>query len=376
MSESNTAITTPSETCPAPLSTALVRGLATTADELDLRKHEGLLTPRAFSSPQQELSSLLNGSAAFDLGYRSRIKITGEDQVRWLNGMVTNSIQGLAEHEGNYNFILNAQGRIQGDGYIYRSTDHLVLDTTRSQTQRLFEHLDHYIIMDDVELRCLDDETTTIGIAGPGSAQLLLSLGLPAQSPASLNFLDGQLNGMAVKLVRAYSVAAPRFELWFHPQHAFSVWQTLLAAGAAPAGIGAVESLRVLEGIPRYGVDFTDRHLAQETSQTRALNFSKGCYLGQEIVERIRSRAQVHRYLRHFELTDAMPQLPADLRVAGEEKPAGQLTSAAEVAQPAGPRRFAIGFARTEALERKAPLEYAGGTALVLDSPPSIVRAG
>ncbi len=132
--------------------------------------------------------------------------------------------------------------------------------------------------------------------------------------------------------------------------------------------------MRVLDGIPRYGVDITDRHLAQETSQTRALNFTKGCYLGQEIVERIRSRATVHRHLRQFSLQGETPVAPVDLHT--EEDPAviGQLTSIAEIRVPGFTQTLALGFVRVEALARKQRIVYPGGEAAVLESPPALPR--
>ena len=103
-------------------------------------------------------------------------------------------------------------------------------------------------------------------------------------------------------IIEAYHVVVPRFELWFAPEHVLAVWETLQAAGATPCGLEAMETLRVLEATPLYGIDLNDRDLPQETAQTRALNFSKGCYLGQEIVERIRSRGKVNRQFRQFAL--------------------------------------------------------------------------
>ena len=332
----------------------------------DLRMHAGALTPQSFSGAEKELASLLRSSAVFDLGYRTRIQITGEDRLRWLNGMVSNAIQSLPEGHGNYNFILNAQGRIQGDAYIYRRAGDLLLDTDRSQAGRLLAHLDHFIIMDDVELHHLDH--TGIGLAGPQSLALLDGLGLPASRLEPMGFAAAEIGGVPVTLIRAYSVLVPRFELWFAPENTAAVWNALTSAGAAAAGIAAIESLRVLEGIPRFGIDFTDRHLAQETSQTRALNFTKGCYLGQEIVERIRSRATVHRHLRQLLLHGVSPELPADL---GEDsaKPIGQITSVARI--PGQLQALAIGFVRAEAIERKTSLVYPGGNASILDRPIS-----
>src|SRR6202042_66894 len=127
-------------------------------------------------------------------------------------------------------------------------------------------------------------------------------------------------------LIEAYQVSVPRFELWFAPEHVLAVWETLQAAGANACGLEAMEGLRVLEAIPLYGVDLNERDLPQESGQTRALNFSKGCYLGQEIVERIRSRGKVNRQFRQFTLQGNPPaSLPFELR--SKEQPVGRITS-------------------------------------------------
>jgi len=371
MSEAAT-LTTEITAAPTPLASQL----QTQTARLELTTFAGALTPRKFSSIQNELAAALSGSACFDLGYRTRIRITGEDRLRWLNGMVSNAIQTLSEGEGNYSFILNAQGRIQGDCYIYCRSSGLLLDTDRSQAPRLLTHLDHFIIMDDVDLHSLDESSTGIGLTGPQAAFALKTLGLTntALAPmhfAPLHFIETALAGAPLILVHAFGELRPRFELWFAPEHALSIWNALISTGATSIGIDAVEALRVLESTPRYGVDITDRHLPQETAQTRALDFTKGCYLGQEIVERIRSRATVHRTLRQFQLDGVAPAVPVDLNTSDNPSATiGQLTSVAEVDVPGYQGIVAIGSIRTEALERRATIAYEGGTVAALDRPP------
>jgi folate-binding protein YgfZ len=187
-----------------------------------------------------------------------------------------------------------------------------------------------------------------------------------------LAFVPATLHGVSVTVVRAYSVLVPKFELQVAAGDLAEVWRIFTQAGAAATGFSALQSLRILEGTPLYGVDITDRYLAQETNQTRALNFNKGCYLGQEIVERIRSRATVHRTLRQFELIGSLPVVGAELRAEGDDKPIGEITSAAHYALPGLPRTFALGFVRVEALERKAVITYSGGRAVPLDAPPAL----
>jgi folate-binding protein YgfZ len=342
--------------------------LAALSPDLDLQMHLGRISPRLFTEVESEFASLVHSAAVYDLGYLTRIRVTGDDRIRWLNGMVTNTVQSLPQDYGNYTLILNAQGRIQGDGYVFRAADHLLFETDRSQAPRLLAHLDHFIIMDDVELHELDATTTTLGLAGPQAPAILDSLSLPV--PDTLAFVSATLQHIPVTIVHAYGVLVPRFEFWTNAKDVAEVLRILTDAGASPAGFDALNCLRIFEGTPFYGVDISDRCLPQETNQTRALNFNKGCYLGQEIVERIRSRATVHRTLCQFELDGPVPPSGTELRAEGDDKPIGELSSAAHFALPGLPRTFAIGMVRIEALERKAVITYPGGRAMPLDTPP------
>lgn len=334
----------------------------------DLQMHFGQLTPQAFEDCALELGHLMHAAAIYDLGYRTRIRITGRDRVRWLNGMVSNNVRDMAEGSVLYTFVLNAQGRIQGDGHVFRSAEDFLMETDRLQAPRLLNHLNHYIIMDDVVLHELDASETALGLCGPQTIEILESFKAPV--PENLRFVPTEIGGVPVTLVRLEDVHVPSFELWFDASHVGTMWKLLSEAGARPAGFAAVDALRIFAGVPQYGVDIFDRHLPQETNQMRALNFSKGCYLGQEIVERIRSRATIHRSLRQFELDGDLPQPGTELYAEGEDKPVGELTSAAHFALPGFTRALALGYVRVEILERKTALRYAGGTAVPLQAPP------
>jgi folate-binding protein YgfZ len=337
--------------------------------------YQGALTPYVFSGLDQELLCLTTNAGVYDLGCKSYLQITGSDRLRWLNGMVTNTIQSLPEGHWNYSFVLNAQGRIQGDANVYRTPDRLILQTDRSQIARLSAHLSHFIIMDNVELQLLDATQTTIGIAGPRAAEILTELG--AAIPEHGSFTETSINGTQITLVHAHSPLIPRFEIWLPVGALPAIWAALQSSGAAPCGVAAIEALRILEATPLYGLDIQDRHHAQETSQTRALNFNKGCYLGQEIIERIRSRATVHRSLRQFSVENAPaaldPSQSIELNAEGAERnPVGQLSSLAHYRLPAFIGALALGFIRTEAVERGLPITHGGGKATVLDSPPRL----
>ncbi len=355
--------------------TPLAEFLLQNQPQLALRNHQGVLTPHVFDEAEpkvgSEVDAALDSAVALDLGWLARFAITGEDRTRWLAGMTTNAVQTLAEGAGNYNFVLNAQGRIQGDLYAFHEADRLVAETTHAQLQRLLEHLDRFIIMDDVELQPLIS-LTALGVTGPRAAAVLASLGFDAAQLPMLEQRSWTWNSIPITVVHAYSVSIPRFELWFAPEHVAAVWAALLENGCHPCGIEAAEILRIVEGIPAYGVDILEKHLAQETAQTRALSFAKGCYLGQEIVERIRSRANIHRLLRQFSLDGATPQPGTELRAADKE--VGHLTSVATLTRNGATHSFALGTIRTEALNANSKIEYDGGTAIPLDTPPTLAN--
>lgn len=307
------------------------------------------------------LHTLRTAAAWMPLRDTGWIAVTGDDRVRWLNGMVTNSVQALTPGQGAYTFLLSAQGRIQGDAVVWAEADRLLIETDLTQVQPLLELLDRFIIMDDVELTAI--ERHGIALAGPTATAAMDGLGLPAPSE-ELYAVTATWQGHTVTALHAYSPLVPRFELWFDQAEGADLLTALLAA-EAEAQATDFELLRILEQRPLFAADGTadlrDRDLAQETAQTRALHFAKGCYLGQEIVERIRSRGQVHRTFAGFRLGGSLPTLPVALEADG--KPVGELTSATEVLAEDGPALLALGYVRREALDRGATLTYPGGEA-------------
>jgi folate-binding protein YgfZ len=245
------------------------------------------------------------------------------------------------------------------------------MEIAADQLEKLLTHFEHFIIMDDVELTTREGETA-LGLTGPKAGEVLSRLGLPVL-PAPMTHVRAEFNGMSLRVRRDYGAVAEHYEIWTSMHSMAKMWKFLMCAGAVPVGVAAVEAFRVAEVIPVYGVDMAERDLPQETSQMRALHFSKGCYLGQEIVERIRSRGNVHRHLRALELEGSLPAKGAELKLEGAA--VGNITSAAELPLPHGTRRFALGMVRGEAEAKNEPLSYEGngtaGTAQLLQGPPA-----
>ncbi len=377
------------------LATPLATLLAQDAARPELVVYRGVLTPRELDAAGKETAALVSGAAVHDLGWLRRVAVRGEDRFRWLSGMVTNTVNGLSTNTGAWNLVLNAQGRIQGDLHVWREGEHLELEIDADQYDRLLAHLERFIIMDDVELAPLDGETA-LGLSGPQAADVLTRLALPALTEP-LTSARAAWNGNEVRVVRAYGVLAPHYELWVQAAEIPALWRALVEAGASPVGAATLEAFRIAGGIPAYGIDITERDLPQEavpqvetfsgtTKSMRAnseqlappqvaLNFNKGCYLGQEIVERIRSRGSVHRHLRPLELSGPVPAAGAELTLDGGAI-AGQITSAAELPLASGNRVFALGMIRGEAELSSQPFTYsvesAAGKARILTAPPEL----
>ncbi|HWG17411.1 MAG TPA: hypothetical protein VN678_06080 [Acidobacteriaceae bacterium] len=340
-----------------------------------------------------ELRAILTGTAVAALKDVGWLRITGQDATRWLNGMVTNAVNALAPGEGCYNFLLNAQGRILGDCTIYRDpaseAPAFLLETDALQVNAIQEHLDRFIIMDDVELAEVNDRQAGILIAGSQALRTVQQLGgTPCSTPApaqpicwtGITLKQTIYRGSPVWLILGHSPLVPRFEIWGNSETIAAISAEL--AATPRVGAAALEALRVLSGVPRYGVDIrnTDKvhDLPQETAQDRALHFAKGCYLGQEIVERIRSRGSVHRTFTGFIVTGDLPSAGTELSTESAPRPVGELTSIASIphaaidpgAQPdAKPFQLALGYIRREMLDRNLPLSYPGGTAVPASLP-------
>ena len=334
-----------------PLQDALRGQMGNQATPLSLADYRGAETATRFTDPQQEYSALLNGCGVYDLGFRARLALTGGDRVRWLNGMVTNNIRDLAAGQGVYAFLLNPQGRILGDMVVYNQGDALVVETDRSQIEKIVATFDHYIIMDDVNVDNLGETWNALGLSGPNSRALLNAAGIKTPEMQPLQMMTPQCvcdcDCVECKVVRGEDSQSESYEVWLAPKDVYKTWQALINAGATPVGSEALEMQRIAAGIPLYGVDIRERDLPQEIEQMRALNFNKGCYVGQEIVERIRSRGNVHRKFTGF-LVDDAAAIAAGEKIISAEKEAGEITSVAALNTPAGERTIALGYIRRE----------------------------
>jgi len=355
-------------------------------------EYRGAWTVSRFGDPQAEFVALRDSCAVYDLGYRAKISLTGGDRVRWLNGMITNNIRDLAAGQGVYGFLLNPQGHILGDLYAYNRGQSITVDTDLSQVERLLAVFDHYIIMDDVEVTRLfppDEgvrgstdqgaadapfprEVTALGIAGPKARDVMGKAGMEIPDLGPLQLREIQCNsefGSVDYTVVRTDEGTESYEIWLASEHVRPLWKALVTAGAAPIGFEALELHRMVAGIPRYGVDIRERDLPQETEQARALNFNKGCYIGQEIVERIRSRGAVHRKFSGFLAEGGGEAIAPATKIVAGEKEVGEITSVATIRAGRAAKRVALGYIRREVGTPGREVLIAGVKAQVIPLP-------
>jgi folate-binding protein YgfZ len=294
-------------------------------------------------------------AAWIDLSARGKIRASGEDRARLLHAMTTNHVNQLKPGGGCYSFFLNAQGRILGDVNLFCFEDHFLLDTEPETRHKLYEHLDRYIIADDVTLADETDRVSTIAVEGPEAPEVLTKLGAPV--PETLYSTATWAGERTVAHVDSTGMGG--FFIFTAIDDKPSLVEELEGAGAVAATHEDATVVRIENGRPRYGEEITERFLVQETGQLQAVHFSKGCYLGQEIVERVRSRAQIHRILRRVEI-DTREVPPAGVKFKIGDADAGEIVSA--VLSPALGKVVAMAYVRTPYSEPGTELTL-GGTA-------------
>jgi folate-binding protein YgfZ len=295
------------------------------------------------SDNRRELTALVAGCGTYRPD-RTLLSLTGRDRTRWLNGMVSNNIRDLAVGHGVYAFVLTPQGHIQADVYAFNRGESLLVETDRAQAETLLRIFRKYIIMDKVEIEDLSEKVTAFGIMGPKSADVLAMLNV--KDLGNLQVTDVKWDGATLTLVRGDNPSFRNYELWVPAEHADSIWNALLQAGAVEVHEQTLETFRILSGIPKIGQDTREKTLPQETGQERALNFNKGCYIGQEIVERIRARGAVHKTFVGFVVEGAAAR--PGTKIESEGKEVGEITSVA--AEPLEGKRLALGYLRREFL--------------------------
>ena len=294
----------------------------------------------------------LHGVAIFTLPGRTQIEITGADRASFLHNFCTNHIKGLAVGQGCEAFLVNIKGRILFSVLVYAGPDSLWIETEAGQSAALLAHLDRYIITEDVQLVDRTQELSQLDLCGE-RAEALIAQTLSVDRNSIPKPGQAVVNGV---MVRRHSFGpTPGVSLVGAASEIAALHELLVAAGAVAGSSELWEALRIEAGTPRSGVDLTEDHLAQEANRTKlAINFNKGCYLGQEPIARIDALGHVNRLLCGV-ITDEPAQLPAGTEVFAKldaTAPSGTLTSTS--VWPEDLRAIGLGTIRRELAQEGA----------------------
>ena len=340
-----------------------------------LAAYHGAEVPLHFGDARSEHEAVRSAVGLFDFSFRSKFILTGEHRVRFLHRIVSNDVKSLSVGQGTYATLLSAQGRILVDLRIYVEEDRLWVDTDADLAEKAISGLKRYIIGDRVGVE--PSQLYSIALQGPQSRKTvheLLGGNLP---PLEREMDHGAVDyeGGRTHVVRLSSTGEEGYEIWLEADRLQRFWRAALDAGRVSAcGSEALESLRIEAGIPRYGQDLAEDTLPLEAGLLNALSFNKGCYVGQEIVERARSRGHVNWKLMglRLELGAQVPK-PSEVLTA-EGKTVGEVTSACF--SPSLNRPVALAYLRREVSEPGTKLAFATGSLAEVVQLPFVSRGG
>jgi aminomethyltransferase len=287
------------------------------------REEAGVKLVASYGNPQSELASLTSACGLIARPWIGVFEVSGEDRLRFLNGYLTCDVSALAPGAGTYGFFTDAQGRILADAMIAARPDSLRVAVAAGRVQPLIEHLSRYIIADRVELAARTDDRQLL-MAGAGAENLLdglLTTGAPeARELETWSWASVRVAECDVEIQRERALGVPLFVVWTCKPDAAVVAEEIASRGASPVGFDALESQRILAGVPRYGADFDDARFPQETGLEEAISYTKGCYLGQEVVARIHYRGHVNHELRALRgAGGSRPRAGAVIELEGQE---------------------------------------------------------
>jgi folate-binding protein YgfZ len=312
-----------------------------------------------------EHQALRESIGVLDFSFRGRICLTGADRVRFLHGQVTNDVKRLRAGDGCYSAITNAKGKMESDLNIFALQDELLLDFEPGLAAKISQRLEKFIIADDVQVVDVKPHYGLLTAQGPKSEAAIRALGLFAEIPpkpfGSIKISDAMLG--EIYLMNNPRLGSAGFDLFVQNDSLGAVADKLIAAaksvGGRACGWSAFEIARIEAGIPRFGADMDETNLPEECGiGERAVSYTKGCYIGQEVLNRIHSIGHVNRELRGLRLMDELPSLPAKGdKLFRDGKEVGFVTSATK--SPAL-GNIALGYVRREV---NAP-----GTELILKS--------
>jgi folate-binding protein YgfZ len=329
----------------------------------------GCSLPSDWGNPQTEQGFAVKAVALIDKNYRAYFSFAGPDRVRYLNAILTNNIKELQLDHANISLLLNPQGRIVAEIETRALADKLFCVSCAMIRERLLESLEKYIIMDDVTLTDHSSRYSTLALEGPKALDVLKGLaGFDISELPELSSIDATVSAIPCRVVKRSPGGVPGAEFVVDTSNVGALWSLLLQTtrhhSGGAMGYTALSAQRLAQRIPWFGYDFGEKQIPHEADlQDTHISYTKGCYTGQEIVERVRSRGQVNRRRVSLQFSgETVPQNGTPLMF--ERKEVGYVTRAAKNFYP--PVVIGMAYVRKEGNASGTKLGCESGTATVL----------
>jgi folate-binding protein YgfZ len=308
-----------------------------------MAERDGWSVPASYGDVAQEYAAVrVGGAGLIDLSPRGRMLVSGSEAVQFLNGLITNDMKTLEENTWMPAAFPNVQGRLIASVRVIRLRDEatdkkvcpaFLIDTEAATHETVLKTIEHFTLAGDFRVNDLTDETAMLSVQGKEAATIVGSvLGEAAgvSVPNAVRQISWQQTGATaqVTIIHDSHTGEDGFDLVVDKDHAGSLWAPLQHAGAQPVGYDALEILRIEAGLPRYGIDMDATNVVTETNLDDAVSYTKGCYIGQEIIARIKYRGHVAKKLSGL-MFDATVEIdPGALINSVDGKEIGRITSA------------------------------------------------
>lgn len=338
----------------------------------------GCELPDHWIDPRTEQEFARKSVALTDKNYRAYLSFTGPDRVRYLNAILTNNIKDLQTGQGNVSLLLNPQGHILAEIETFALPESLLCVSFAMIRERLIESLDKFIIMDDVTLTDESSRYGALGLEGPLAASLAQKLtGIDLSAMPELTRVETTVDSIPCWMTKRSPGEIAGCEFLAERERLPDLWKALFEpvckSGGGPMGFAALSAQRLAQGVPWFGYDFGEKQIPHEAGlETSHISYTKGCYTGQEIVERVRSRGQVNR--RRVDLLfdgDGVPAEGEPLTVDGKE--AGYVTRAAVLSFL--PHAIGMGYLRKDHNAPGSRVNWSKGSAVVTKFPEGLAEA-
>jgi folate-binding protein YgfZ len=302
-----------------------------------------------------EYRALREAAAILDLSFRGRICLLGNDRVRFLHGQITNDVKKLGAGGGCYAALTTAKGKMESDLNVFNLPEELLLDFEPGLTERISQRLGKFIVADDVQIVDAAPHYGLLTVQGPKAMEVVKAAGFsnpPEKNFSIIKTSEVTLGEIYLANMSRVFPGKPGFDIFAPNDSLGAVADKLIAAaksvGGGACGWRAFETVRIEAGIPRFGADMDETNLPMEGIEAQAMSFNKGCYIGQEVLNRIHAIGQVAKELRGLRLADDLKALPnKGDKLFQEGKDVGYVTSA--IRSPALNANIALGYVRREA---------------------------